>query len=78
MHQSTDDVFAFSYDSSKWGPSGNYRINGTLTFSGDVTSVVKRGVDAGEQVDVDLNEPPYALHNGELCFRGAYHKSEEI
>lgn len=29
---------------------------------------MKRGLGAGKQQDVDLNAPPYAIHNGELWF----------
>lgn len=53
-----------SYDSSRWGPSGNYTINGTLTYGVDDQSITKRGTGAGDQDGVDLNEPPYAIHNG--------------
>ncbi|KAI0791893.1 glycosyl hydrolases family 31-domain-containing protein [Abortiporus biennis] len=54
------------YDSTKWGPSGNITINGTLTFGSDTPTIKlnKRGLGAGNQSGVDLNSPPYAIHNG--------------
>ncbi|KZT68499.1 glycoside hydrolase family 31 protein [Daedalea quercina L-15889] len=55
------------YNASVWGPSGNITINGTLTYGVNErpsASLTKRGVGAGEQPGVNLNFPPYAIHNG--------------
>ncbi|KAH9836846.1 glycosyl hydrolases family 31-domain-containing protein [Rhodofomes roseus] len=56
------------YNASMWGPSGNITINGTLTYGVNErpseAAVTKRGVGAGEQSGVNLNFPPYAIHNG--------------
>ncbi|KAG1898688.1 glycoside hydrolase family 31 protein [Suillus fuscotomentosus] len=56
------------YNETKWGPSGNMTINGTstnscTTSSTTTTAVVKRGVGAGGEKGVNLNSPPYAIHN---------------
>ncbi|KAJ8591089.1 glycoside hydrolase family 31 protein [Rhizopogon salebrosus TDB-379] len=56
------------YNDTIWGPSGNMTINGTSTNScapGSTTMAVveKRGAGAGGQQGVDLNSPPYAIHN---------------
>ncbi|KAH9885439.1 glycosyl hydrolases family 31-domain-containing protein [Cubamyces lactineus] len=55
------------YNAAVWGPSGNMTINGTLTYNNNVTSTTlsKRGLGAGGQKGVDLNSPPYAIHNGD-------------
>ena len=57
-----------SYNASIWGPSGNITINGTLTYDNNgtdtATTLTKRGIGAGNQSGVDLNAPPYAIHNG--------------
>ncbi|KAJ8595178.1 hypothetical protein M405DRAFT_759499, partial [Rhizopogon salebrosus TDB-379] len=57
------------YNDTIWGPSGNITINGTSTYScaADSTTMTvteKRGVGAGGEQSVDLNSPPYAIHNG--------------
>ncbi|KAL5495907.1 hypothetical protein ACEPAI_1371 [Sanghuangporus weigelae] len=58
------------YDQAVSGPSGNITTNGTLTFKveqiGSETQVglQKRGIGAADQVDANLNSPPYAIHNG--------------
>lgn len=42
-------------------------INGTLTFSNTTNDLARRGLGglgAGDQQDADLNDPPYAIHNG--------------
>ncbi|PSR99298.1 hypothetical protein PHLCEN_2v4157 [Hermanssonia centrifuga] len=55
------------YNSTISGPSGNITVNGTLTYgAGESTdsTLSKRGLGAGGQKDVDLNTPPYAIHNG--------------
>ena len=56
------------------GLSGNITVNGTLTFgAGDAGTVsaasrqytlVKRGLGAANESNVDLSAPPYAIHNG--------------
>ncbi|KIM36315.1 glycoside hydrolase family 31 protein [Hebeloma cylindrosporum] len=55
------------YNSTTFGPSGNITVNGTLTcrLESPATHVNKRGLGAGKQQDVDLNAPPYAIHNGD-------------
>ncbi|RDX45018.1 hypothetical protein OH76DRAFT_1024258 [Lentinus brumalis] len=59
------------YNSTIWGPSGNLTINGTLTFGNDsvqpehVDIHTKRGLGEAAETDVNLNDPPYAIHNGE-------------
>lgn len=56
------------YNASIWGPSGNVTINGTLTFGNNVgpvpSSLSKRGLGAGGQTGLDVNTPPYTIHNG--------------
>ncbi|KAF9563513.1 hypothetical protein CPC08DRAFT_324975 [Agrocybe pediades] len=56
------------YNLTLSGPSGNITVNGTLTCQLDSSttsvSLDRRGLGAGKQKDVDLNEPPYAIHNG--------------
>ncbi|KLO16236.1 glycoside hydrolase family 31 protein [Schizopora paradoxa] len=56
------------YNATISGPSGNITVNGTLTFGqGEVssaTSISKRGLGAANESNVDLNNPPYAIHNG--------------
>jgi alpha-glucosidase len=46
-------------------------VNGTYTYScatnsTTMTMVEKRGVGAGSEEGVDLNNPPYAIHNGKI------------
>lgn len=54
-----------SYDAVTWGNSGNITVNGTLTFSNTTATILaKRGKGAGGQKGVNLNQPPYAIHNG--------------
>ncbi|GJE89250.1 glycoside hydrolase family 31 protein [Phanerochaete sordida] len=53
------------YNATVFGSSGNITVNGTLTYGVNSTSALaRRGVGAGAQPDVDLNTPPYAIHNG--------------
>ncbi|KAK7679938.1 hypothetical protein QCA50_016884 [Cerrena zonata] len=56
------------YNSSIWGPSGNVSINGTLTFGNNVgpstSSLSKRGLGVGGQTGLNVNKPPYTIHNG--------------
>ncbi|KAH9475774.1 Alpha-glucosidase [Psilocybe cubensis] len=57
------------YNSTVHGPSGNITVNGTLTCNLDTATVAlsglsRRGLGAGKQTNVDLNTPPYAIHNG--------------
>ncbi|EGN94287.1 glycoside hydrolase family 31 protein [Serpula lacrymans var. lacrymans S7.3] len=55
------------YNSTLSGPSGNMTINGTLTYAcgiaGAEGALAKRGIGAGEETGVNLNDPPYAIHN---------------
>ncbi|KAF8815919.1 hypothetical protein BYT27DRAFT_7186387 [Phlegmacium glaucopus] len=58
-----------SYDSTLFGPSGNITVNGSLTCIPETPGVAgsaisKRGLGAGQQEGVNLNAPPYAIHNG--------------
>jgi hypothetical protein len=53
-----------SYNSTISGPSGNITVNGTLTCTPAEPALTKRGLGAGKQTGVDLNSPPYAIHNG--------------
>ncbi|KAI0640209.1 glycosyl hydrolases family 31-domain-containing protein [Trametes polyzona] len=61
--------FPEGYDATKWGFSGNMTINGTSTFSNETTAKLELrglgGLGAAGQKDVDLNDPPYAIHNGD-------------
>ncbi|KAI8981316.1 glycosyl hydrolases family 31-domain-containing protein [Trametes punicea] len=61
------------YNPDVWGPSGNITINGTLTYdnNGTTQTLSKRGLGAAGQKGVDLNTPPYAIHNGDGYL--AYH-----
>ncbi|KAJ3758275.1 glycoside hydrolase family 31 protein [Lentinula raphanica] len=54
------------YDASLFGPSGNITVNGklTCTINSTSSSLAKRGVGAGAEQGVNLNTPPYAIHNG--------------
>ncbi|KAF9472639.1 hypothetical protein BDN70DRAFT_844291 [Pholiota conissans] len=54
------------YNPSISGPSGNVTVDGALTCQLDATnsSLHQRGLGAGKQQGVDLNTPPYAIHNG--------------
>ncbi|PPQ71212.1 hypothetical protein CVT24_009993 [Panaeolus cyanescens] len=54
------------YDSATFGPSGNITVNGTFTCQLDPPSLTlrKRGLGAGKQSGIDVNTPPYAIHNG--------------
>ncbi|KIK64044.1 glycoside hydrolase family 31 protein [Collybiopsis luxurians FD-317 M1] len=54
------------YDASLFGPSGNITVNGTLTCTNGsaLSGLSARGLGAGAQSGVNLNAPPYAIHNG--------------
>ena len=57
------------YNATIWGPSGNITINGTLTY-GNASAAgahAKRGLGAAAEPGVNLNSPPYAIHNGAWC-----------
>jgi alpha-glucosidase len=49
-----------------FGPSGNITVNGSLTCVPETQggAISKRGLGAGQQAGVNLNAPPYAIHNG--------------
>ena len=60
-------IVLYRYNATIWGPSGNITINGTLTYSGNSNTdgtLVKRGLGAGQEKQVNVNNPPYAIHNG--------------
>ncbi|OBZ71666.1 Alpha-glucosidase [Grifola frondosa] len=57
------------YNATIWGPSGNITINGMLTFGNDSLKpkyalFERDDVEARDAPDVNLNTPPYAIHNG--------------
>ncbi|THH14082.1 hypothetical protein EW146_g6217 [Bondarzewia mesenterica] len=61
------------YNSTISGPSGNITVNGTLTFNAKQVSLSpstkrgllsKRGLGSANGSNIDLNDPPYAIHNG--------------
>lgn len=63
-------IFSYSYNYTISGTSGNITVNGTLTYNAtSLTTLSKRGIGAGKQTGVDLNTPPYAIHNGNLSMR---------
>ncbi|KAL7286001.1 hypothetical protein ACG7TL_001117 [Trametes sanguinea] len=55
------------YNATIWGPSGNITINGTLTFGNHSFGRMhkKRGLGAAAEPGVNLNSPPYSLHNAD-------------
>ncbi|EJF58514.1 hypothetical protein DICSQDRAFT_172868 [Dichomitus squalens LYAD-421 SS1] len=55
------------YNATIWGPSGNITINGTLTFGNNsaANALSKRGLGAAAESGVNLNTPPYAIHNAD-------------
>ena len=59
----------WSYDSALFGPSGNITVNGSMSCVPETArtadfTINKRGLGAGQEKGVDLNTPPYAIHNG--------------
>ncbi|KAJ7240162.1 glycosyl hydrolases family 31-domain-containing protein [Mycena haematopus] len=61
------------YNATISGPSGNITVNGTLTYGATAGSTLStRGIGAGNQTGVELNTPPYAIHNanGRLSSHG--------
>lgn len=59
-----------SYNATISGPSGNITVNGTLTC-GLVAAisdaeVLRRGLGAVNQTGININAPPYTIHNGQL------------
>ena len=55
-----------SYNSTISGPSGNITVNGTLTYGASSSGVSKRGLGAANETGIDINNPPYAIHNGKV------------
>ena len=55
-----------SYNSTISGPSGNITVNGTLTYGAGSSGVFKRGLGATNETGIDINTPPYAIHNGKV------------
>ncbi|KAF9043212.1 glycosyl hydrolases family 31-domain-containing protein [Panaeolus papilionaceus] len=55
-----------SYDSATFGPSGNITVNGTFTcqLTPSTLTLNRRGLGAGKESVIDVNAPPYAIHNG--------------
>ncbi|KAJ7318767.1 glycosyl hydrolases family 31-domain-containing protein [Mycena albidolilacea] len=54
------------YNATISGPSGNITVNGTLTYGATDSAsngLSARGIGAGNQTGVELNTPPYAIHN---------------
>ncbi|KAE9388539.1 hypothetical protein BT96DRAFT_968077 [Gymnopus androsaceus JB14] len=53
------------YNPAVSGPSGNITVNGMLTCTNAsaVSDPMKRGMGAGEEPGVNLNAPPYMIHN---------------
>ena len=66
------------YNATISGPSGNITVNGTLTYGAGSANIPptlqKRGTGAASESDVDLSDPPYAIHNGEKLRRLAFAK----
>ncbi|KAF8587489.1 glycoside hydrolase family 31 protein [Ramaria rubella] len=54
------------YNATISGPSGNITVNGSLTFgAGSETGTFsKRGIGESGLEGVNINAPPYAIHNG--------------
>ncbi|KAJ7896486.1 glycosyl hydrolases family 31-domain-containing protein [Mycena leptocephala] len=55
------------YNATISGPSGNITVNGTLTYGASASALARlsiRGIGAGTQTDIEINTPPYAIHNG--------------
>ncbi|KAH7923368.1 glycoside hydrolase family 31 protein [Leucogyrophana mollusca] len=55
------------YNDTISGPSGNMTVNGKSTNScatNTSSTTSKRGVGAGGETGVNLNAPPYTIHNG--------------
>ena len=57
----------YSYNSTISGTSGNITVNGTLTFGAGLTpaALTKRSANTDSQAEINLNDPPYAIHNGQ-------------
>ena len=53
------------YNATISGPSGNITVNGTATFgAGAPPPLSKRGLGEAGLKGADVNNPPYAIHNG--------------
>lgn len=58
-----------SYNPEISGPSGNLTVNGKLTCTNSsaltsLPSLPRRGLWVGQEPQVNLNTPPYAIHDG--------------
>lgn len=66
-------MLSLRYNSTISGPSGNLTVNGTLTYGAGAEpfaeparrfTISKRGLGEANETNVDLNNPPYTIHNG--------------
>lgn len=65
-HYCSDNLISYNAALSK---SGNITVNGILTCQANLNVsqfLTVRGLGAGAEEGVDLNTPPYAIHNGLL------------
>ncbi|KAG5651452.1 hypothetical protein H0H81_008610 [Sphagnurus paluster] len=63
MNEASSFCDGSCYDPALSGPSGNITVNGTMTCRDQAVTPQKRGLGAGHQTNVNLNTPPYAIHN---------------
>ncbi|EJD47637.1 hypothetical protein AURDEDRAFT_61870, partial [Auricularia subglabra TFB-10046 SS5] len=58
----------YDYNGTVSGPSGNITVDGELTCRATELKpkpeLLRRGLGAANQTDIDINSPPYAIHNG--------------
>ncbi len=60
---------SYRYNANISGPSGNLTVNGTWTFNAtldpsDSSLLKKRGLGEANLTNININDPPYAIHNG--------------